>query len=477
MDKLFKKFLEFAIGNGIVLILGVISSPIITRLILPEEMGRFSIFTMVTSLVVLVTMVGSDQAYIRYYNEEDEEGRKKLLRKTIKIPLLFNLVVGIVLILLYKPVSKYISGQVSFNLALLLLIHTTFNIISNFALIHVRMKQKAKMYSFLSILCKLVYLGMACLLFLVFRNNYIVLVLATIISNVVMAIVGIIVERKDWFSEGKKVEINTSTKEILKYGTPFIFSMSIIWIFQSIDRISLQAYWGDAEVGLYAGAMQIINLLNTVQGAFTTFWIPVAFERFSNNPNDKEFFRKINKIVTVVMLVLSIGLVTCKDLIVLFLGPKYNEAVFIFPFLVFMPIMYTISETTVIGINFYNKTKSHIYIAIASALVNVIGNIILVPSLGSKGAAISTGFSYIVFFAARTYYSNKYYKVNYDIKTFSISTIIVYVIAIYASFNRFNLIILILGIVSTAIILWLYKDIVEEGINIVKSKLAERSKK
>ena len=181
--------------------------------------------------------------------------------------------------------------------------------------------------------------------------------------------------------------------------------MAITWIFRSIDRVSIKELAGYGEVGIYNGAMTIVALLNAVQGTFTTFWTPVAFETYSLEPNNKEFFTKINKIVTVAMLFIAIGLIATKDILVLLLGLKYREAVFIFPYIVFMPIMYTISETTVIGINFKKKPKCHIYIAVISAAFNLVGNLLLVPKLGAKGAAISTGLSYIIFFIARTYFS------------------------------------------------------------------------
>ena len=40
-NKLVKSFLEFSVGNIATLLLGLISSPIITRLILPDELENF----------------------------------------------------------------------------------------------------------------------------------------------------------------------------------------------------------------------------------------------------------------------------------------------------------------------------------------------------------------------------------------------------------------------------------------------------
>lgn len=469
-NNLFKKFMEYGIGSVITLLLGFITSPIITRLISPDQNGRFSMFNTVTNLLMLIIMLGLDQAYVRYYYEEYEDNRGKLLRRCIKAPMVINLIVGIVILIFYNKVSIYIVEEKSLSVVILLSINVFLSILSRFALLQVRMKQRGTLYSLLNIIMKIANLIFVVLIFFVYENNYMTLILAYMATNVVITVIAIYIERKEWMGKGNG-RLKTSQKEIVKYGLPLMFSMAVTWVFQSIDKITIKEFSGFDQVGLYSGAMTIIALLNAVQGTFTTFWVPVAFEKYSTNPEDKEFFQSINKIVTVVMLVIAIGLITCKDIIVLLLGPKYREAVFIFPYLVFMPIMYTISETTVLGINFKKKSKYHIFIAIISAIFNLIGNIILVPRFGATGAAISTGLAYIVFFIARTYFSVKLYNVNYEVGKFIISTIFVYILATYSSFYRFNIVVVILAAINLIVIAILYKDILLRLVKLIKIKI------
>lgn len=469
-NNLFKKFIEFALGNAIVFVLGIFSVPIVSRMIDPTQNGKASMFITYTSLIVLVLTMGIDQAYIRYYNDEKEENRGRLLRRSIKIPIITNIALGLVLLIFYKKVSNLILSETSFLVVILLLIHSTASIMGNFALIHVRMKQKGKAYSMLGVSNKLSYLALMFLFFYIFKNNYITMILATVLSNLIMVLIAVLYEREDWFAIGNS-SLNTTTKDLFTYGIPFIFSMAITWVFQSIDRISIQNFSNDyAQVGLYTGAMYIISLLNTVQGAFTTFWTPVAFEKYATNPEDKDFFININEIVSAVMLLISVGLIATKDILIILLGKKYEGAQFIFPFLVLMPIMYTISETTVLGINFSKKTKYHINIAAFAAIFNVIGNIILVPRLGATGAAISTGLAYVVFFAFRTYYANKFYKINFKFFKFGVCVVFVYILAAYSSKYKFNLTILILTIINIAVILYSYKNIIFDMLALVKKK-------
>ncbi|WP_455537664.1 lipopolysaccharide biosynthesis protein [Terrisporobacter sp.] len=460
-DNLLKKFIQFAYGNGIVLFLGLISSPITTRLINPNEMGKFSMFNTFSNLVLIVIMLGLDQSYVRYYFEENEENRPLLLRKCILLPAVLTIMLTIFMIIFYEPISNYIVGESSLSIIILMGIFIFVSIISRFSFLQVRMKQKATLYSNLNIMTKLINILFIILLYFIFNNNYLTLVMATVLSVIIVTISAIIIEKKEWFNKST-TKVNTKTKEIIKYGTPFIFSMAITWIFQSIDRISIKQFCGYSELGLYSGAMSIIALLNAVQGAFTTFWLPVAYDNYSKDPENKKFFITINQYISMAMIYISIGLIMSKDLVVLLLGQNYRDAIFIFPYLVFMPIMYTISETTFLGINFKKKTEKHIYIAIICALVNLIGNIILVPKLGAKGAAVSTGLSYVVFFIIRTYISNKYYKVEYKIKEIMLSILMTYILATYSSFYKFNVMVIILGMFSIVTTSYMYKDIIIE---------------
>lgn len=469
-NKLFKKFMEFGIGSVITLLVGFVSSPIITRLISPTENGKFSMIITVGNLILMISYLGLDQSYIRFFYDEEEENRGKLIKLCMIIPIVISLIISVFLIIFYKRVSKFLIGQSSFIVIILLIGFLIFSIILRFAILQIRMNQKAKLYSLVNIIQKISNVGSVIILYSVFSNSYYTLIVATLISTAIAAIIAIIIEKKIWFNIDLRNKLNTSKNDVLRYGIPLIFSMAITWIFQSTDRVAIKYFVGYDELGLYNGAMTIIALLTAVQGTFTTFWTPVSFERYSKNPNDKKFFKQINEIVSFIMLFIGLGLIVSKDLIIYLLGSKYRDSMYIFPYLVFMPIMYTISETTVIGINFEKNPKDQIKVSVISAVFNLIGNIILVPKFGAIGAAISTGISYVIFWAARTYFSQKYYRVNFEIKKFLLSTALLYLMATYSSFNRFNFIILLLTIIISCIYVFLYRKTFKFIINFIFKK-------
>src|SRR5699024_9239991 len=145
-----------------------------------------------------------------------------------------------------------------------------------------------------------------------------------------------------------------------------------------------------------------------------------------------------------------------KYIILLLLVTEYKSAASIMLFIVFMPIFYTISETTVIGINFYKKTKWHILIAGIACISNIIGNWLLVPKYGAIGASLSTAFSYILFFTLRTQISLKFYKVNYPLIKIYSMIIVISSYAVYSIKSTTIWLNIIIGFIPTTILVVIF---------------------
>ncbi|WP_346936257.1 oligosaccharide flippase family protein [Clostridium sp.] len=467
-NSLLRKFLSFSVGNWLVLIIGLISSPIITRIIDPSEYGKFGMFNLYANILMLITTCGLDQSYVRFFYEEDETNRNKLLFESIKIPFILNILISIIIIIFKVPISKYIISDYNLNFIILLILNISLASIGRFSLLTVRMKQKGRLYSMLQVMQKVSYLMSVGLFFMIYNDSFLTLAYATLISNAVVASVSLFTERDSWnFKNIKDKKLKNSQIDILKYGIPLIFTVLVTWLFQSADRMAIKAFYGNYEVGIYTSANNIIAILNILQTSFATFWVPVAFEKYEKNPEDTKFFSNINDIVSFLMFGVGIGLILFKDIIVLLLGEKYRVASYIMPFLVYMPVLYTMSEVSVVGINFKKKPKYHIIIASAACLFNVIGNSILVPMLGAKGAAISTGLAYIVFYYARTLISRRLYKVDYSVGRTSIAIFAISVLALHSSFMEFSMITIIIGIIVILIVLFLYRNTIKSIIDII----------
>ena len=96
------------------------------------------------------------------------------------------------------------------------------------------------------------------------------------------------------------------------------------------------------------------------------------------------------------------------------------------------------------------------------SITNILGNIILVPFLGAKGAAISTGISYILFFALRTYFSNKLINFNFNLKRIYFIIILILGYALFLTFYDNIFFNIGIGILLQIIIIVAYFPILKE---------------
>ena len=66
-----KQFTIIGGGTFFNLLLGLFSTPVITRIVAPSEYGQLSIFTMYSGIALMVLCMGLDQAVVRYYYEKE----------------------------------------------------------------------------------------------------------------------------------------------------------------------------------------------------------------------------------------------------------------------------------------------------------------------------------------------------------------------------------------------------------------------
>lgn len=470
---LIKNFAILGVGTIANMIIGFITTPIITRIVAPYEYGQLSIFTMYSNIAVMILCLGLDQALVRYYYEQrDIVYKRGLLFKCIKLPILISLLVC--LLFMSAVYFKIINFQFNGFILVLLCVYTFVQIIYRFSLLLVRLEYQSKLYSLLNVFQKLFYIVPVLFFVIIFKTNYLnILVICTVMSSVICLLFSVFFQKKIWnlFLEHS---CKVSMKELLSYAFPYIFSLGITTIFQAIDKLFLNYYYDYYEVGIYQSAMSIVHIFAIIQNTFNTLWAPIAIEHYTANNNDKDFFKQCNQIIVVIMFFIGLSLIFFKDVFALLLGSNFKEAVYILPFLIFNPIMYTISETTVLGLIFKKKSKMQVISAAGACIINFIGNYLLVPKLGCLGASISTGISYIVFFSLRTILSNKCYYIDYKLKKFYLLTVITSLYAFYNTFNKFNFI-SVIGYFSCLMLLFLlYKDSIIYIVNYIRSLLNKK---
>ncbi len=424
-------------------------------------------FTLAFGLLMQVALLGTDQSFVRMFYEKEENLRRKLLWESLSLPLLWALVISAVLIISWRWTSNLLFGETTFLLPIVLLALTlVVGVLERFSTLVLRMKKRGIAFSSLRVVNVSITAGTTIAYALFFSRDFYAVIVGIFVGHFVTLVISVSMEREFWrpvFGFTREV------KDILLYGLPFVPTFLITWIFQSMDRLALRSFSTFEEIGLYAAAFKLVSVLMLLQVGFTTFWTPTAYETYEKNPDDTSLYRKAFSMIAALMMIVGSLAILFKDAIIIILASSYRGAASIMPFLIFNPVMYTVSETTVSGINFKKKTHWHLWISIVVAITNLIGNTLLVPVYGAKGAAFSTGVSYIIFFYMRTLISQKLYPVDYSLDRFTLATLALVAQSFVNTFMTNVIIQITSSIIALLMVMLLYRSEMSQILTLSKN--------
>ena len=448
-------FLSYFYGNFVVLLLGFIQTPIVTRIMSADEYGRTGMFETAVSVIYIFAILGMDQSYIRYYYKKDID-RVALLKQCL-IP---SVVIVSVLLTVYAIFADYANfylfERTGTDITVLVIAYTIISVFERFFFLDVRMQQNGKLYSNINIAEKVLSILTILGAWYFLRNDFRVSLYAMAVpwgcTTAFIMIRFAFVHRGYKRSKAVSGQIRVPQKELISYGLPFIMVLLMEWLLSSCDKLALKTWSTYDELGVYNSAMKIIVLLLTFKNTFIAYWSPVAMERFENGKmeDNKVFFRNAYEVTQFLCVCAAAGLILFRKVVVLLLGSDYRGAESIIPFLTLMPVFAVMFEITNQSIK-YSKHNMYLNLASAVAIIcNVAGNALLVPRYAGTGAALTTGISYIAYFAMGSVLSEKCLKIGYAFKKTAIYAVMLLMYCAEASFVNNALLDTAAGIVLLA---------------------------
>ena len=77
--KYLKLFVSFSLGTWIRAIVSFFTTPIITHLMNPDEFGKSAMYTTAFGIANMIVLLGTDQTFVRFFCDYEEQKRSKLL--------------------------------------------------------------------------------------------------------------------------------------------------------------------------------------------------------------------------------------------------------------------------------------------------------------------------------------------------------------------------------------------------------------
>lgn len=410
---LLKKYISFSLGTWFKALISFFITPITTWIINPEEFGKATMFSTAYSIILLVSILGTPSALLRFFPQKSEEEKPILLWSSLITPIILSALISIVVFVFKSSINAFLVGTSVSNAHVILIATLITGIFQTFNMNLVRTKGRGILFSAIDITQSISQIGFILLYALLVKRDFYALLYAQLFSNILALGIGMYFERDYWFP----IKIDKKLVfEVVQYGYPLVFSGLFWWILNWIDRVVLRLYVDFSEIGLYSAAFKIISAMNLLTSGFSTLWYPFAYEQYEKNPENKIIFKRTLDYVAFLTFSVGFVLLSFKDVIFLLLAKTYRPAAAISPFLILNPVMMTTAIVAARGIDFSKKTYWFIVSNSTAAIFNLIGNFLLIPIFGAKGAAVSTGLSFIIVFAIESSVSKKLYPVPYNLR-------------------------------------------------------------
>ena len=457
----------------LIMIIPLITTPYLSRVLLAENIGIFSYTNSIVTYFILFGSLGISTYAKREiaYLQNDIEKRSKFFWEAIIIRSITLLMAGIIYCICFT-----INGEYTFYYRILLLeflsnmidISWFFQGMENFKKVVIR-------NTFLKILFTV-------LVFMLIKKPsdlwlYIfIYVLSTFLGNVTF-----------WIKIQKYIVRVKEKLELRKHIKPAIVLLIpqiAIQVYTMLDKVMLGSIISDkSEVGYYEQSSKIVRLALTVVTTLGTV-MSVRIANIFASGNNEEIREKIYKSFKFVFLLgipIMFGLIGISDNFVpWFYGDGYEKVKVLIK--VFSPIVIFVGCSNVIGTQYLISTKKqneYTIAVIASAIVNVVLNIILIPRYLSVGAAISsviaemTGMLIQVLFVKNKFDLKRIFELS---KKYLIASICMFIVmAIMEKYLESSIIntvlIILIAIVVYAIMLILMKEeIIIQNIKTLEKK-------
>lgn len=428
--KLFKQTAIYGLATVLPRMFSFLLVPLYTNLLPKEEYGKVSIIFAWMIFFNVILAYGMETAFFRFYNKETD---KKSVIETSMVSIFWTTIFFLFIALVFRTIladwsgidSQYITYTI-WILALDALVIIPFS--------KLRAYQKPMVYATIKIGNVLVNLVLSVLFLLYFPKltaenpdgfasslyienfeiGYIFL------ANIIASLLTFVALSPDYVFLKWKFDF-VLWKKMLRYGLPIMIAGIAFAINEQFDKILLAkllpANSAEAEVGVYSACYKLGLFMVLYRTAYTLGIEPFFFSH-SSDKNAPQTYAMVTKYFVIFGSFILLTVIVFADLFkfLMIRDSSYWEAMKVVPLIILANFFLGIYTNLSVWYKLIDKTYIGAYISIIGAIVTLVLNFILIPSMSYYGSAIATIAAYGSMMTISYFMGNKYYPIPYDIK-------------------------------------------------------------
>jgi len=395
------------------LIAGLLISIFLARTLGPEGLGVVNFANKFGMILLILTMFGFQNVIIKFIAIAKQKLDNKGIATTLKTSLAFNGLLSLVIACIGAIVLPLILDIWSDNqdlyipllIVFVMLIPQTISRVYGSALNgYGKIWQANLVNQTLSVLL----VGLGLLLYWSFNISLtpISVLLLYAISRVLLAFVVLVLWNHTFKS---KIKGQFNLKPMLKMAKPLLLVTGTGVIASNADAIMLGVLGTFKDVGIYSVAARLALLTSLFLQVSNAAITPKLASLFHDSKirEMRLMVQRVTKVLTLVALLFVVFFVLLGQWLLSFWGSEFQEAYWILVILSigqFFNIATGCSGMLLVMCGF---EKIHGYISLATVLLNIMLNVILITNYGALGAAIATAITVVLSNVAKVIFSNR----------------------------------------------------------------------
>lgn len=318
------------------------------------------------------------------------------------------------------------------------------------------------LYTFVLCVCSVVNL----VFFKMKINGYFLSYVLANIFSIAFIIIASRIKLCDFFTKVNKKLV----KKIIAYTAPLIINSISYWITTAFDRYMINWMLDQRNVGVYAVASKIPNILTTFTGVFSQAWLISSISEYENDRDTNFYLETFMNYCEISLIICALLILVIRPFMFFYVSNEYFVAWKYSPILILSAVFSGICSF-LNGIYYaYKRNISTTVTTIIGATVNIVLNCIMIPKIGILGASVATLISWFIIMALKIFYMKKFisFKVDYFYLLISVILILMEIIVLNLA-NK--LIMYSINFIITILIMYLNRSIISKCFSVFKNKV------
>ena len=380
----------YTAGSLLIRGVSILTAPVFTRLLLPEQYSTFSVFLVWATLLSMLCSLYVHGAIPAAHAHLHAQGRWPAFLSSMYTQAAAGFAVSAVVLWCFQDTFARLL-QIDAALLPLLLLYSFVQFGINAYLAALAQEKRQHRYFLLSLLVMAASIGLSLYLVITMEDKLQGRLYGQVLPA---ALIGVVLYARVLL-RGRSFFVWEYWRLSLTVALPLLFQAVFFLLPTQSNRVMLIAYGNADMAGIYSVAFMVCAVLEDILMAFNMSWVPMYYDLLKAGRNEQAGAQSRRYAGTMTMLTLGFMLVS-PEVYRALTAPAYHVGT---PLLVWIAAAAYVRFLINFLLNYllYNKrTGWTVPASIAALCVNIGGNALLIPRMGGTGAALSTIAAYLV---------------------------------------------------------------------------------